>query len=217
MARTIIWDFDWSLVNENTDTWVFLEQPGGDEEWAYLKERCRQGVQWTRLMDEMLLRHWERGRTVADLVAALCCIPIFPEHIEAVRIARCWYLFMRNLPRNGLCEFVCRRHRRAGARQFIVSDANSFYIDVILQHHGISDCFDGVFTNPAEVITVGASTASQRLTVAPFQPWDTPHDCKLCSVNICKGAHNVQVVHWPAPSEPLILCALSQAVLWTAS
>lgn len=88
MARTVIWDFDWSLINENTDTWVFLQQPGGDKEWEHLKERQRQGVQWTRLMDEMLQRHCERGRTVADLVVALQGIPVFPEHIEAVKVAR---------------------------------------------------------------------------------------------------------------------------------
>ena len=76
--------------------------------------------------------------------------------------------------------------RAAGIPQYIVSDSNTIYIDVILRHLGLNDCFDGIFTNPAEIVS--EADGRQRITVGPYQPWDTPHHCKLCSVNLCKGA-----------------------------
>lgn len=88
MRSAVVWDFDWSLINENTDTWVFQEQPDGAESMRYLKERLAAKIQWTRLMDEMLARHHARGGTVESLNAALRRIPVFPEHIEAVKLVK---------------------------------------------------------------------------------------------------------------------------------
>lgn len=62
-----------------------------------------------------------------------------------------------------------------------MSDANSYFIKEILERHGLQEYFSQVHTNPAHVDDSGA------LRVLPFHPKDTPHGCKLCPLNMCKG------------------------------
>ena len=51
MATLLVWDFDWSLINENTDTFVVQQlDPSGDV-WRRGKQKMQQGVGWTELMD----------------------------------------------------------------------------------------------------------------------------------------------------------------------
>ena len=97
MASAVVWDFDYSLVDDNTDTWVFERQSGGEAEMEHLRARSRAGVQWTRLMDEMLARHHARGKSMDDLIAALRDIPILPEHVAAVKAVKYAFLGMKDL------------------------------------------------------------------------------------------------------------------------
>lgn len=78
-ACAVIWDFDWSLVNENTDTWVFATQPdSGVREMEHLKARSRAGAQWTALMDEMLARRvQQRAAGCAPPMSRLECIHVY--------------------------------------------------------------------------------------------------------------------------------------------
>ena len=85
MARTlVVWDFDWSLVNENTDTFVVQQlDPSGDV-WRRGKQKMQQGVGWTELMD------WALGELRYDqpaLDAALSAIPITDGARRAVQSA----------------------------------------------------------------------------------------------------------------------------------
>ena len=125
MARTLlVWDFDWSLINENTDTFVVQQlDPSGDV-WRRGKQKMQQGVGWTELMD------WALGELRYDhsaLDAALSAIPITDGARRAVQSARA-----------------------AGAEQRILSDANSHYIATVLAAHGHADAFSRIETNPAE-------------------------------------------------------------------
>ena len=47
----VVWDFDWSLINENSDTYVIerLDPSGGI--WRDAEKRLRRGADWTGLMD----------------------------------------------------------------------------------------------------------------------------------------------------------------------
>ncbi len=100
--------------------------------------------------------------------------------------------------------------RSLGLKQFIVSDANTFYIDTILEHYGVRECFDGIYTNPASVVE---DAGSQRLTVAPHQPWETPHRCELCSLNLCKGGYRSLAC---VPECRLIMSRTLQGRCWRA-
>ncbi|PWZ30549.1 Thiamine phosphate phosphatase-like protein [Zea mays] len=64
----------------------------------------------------------------------------------------------------------------------VVSDANTFFIETVLAHHGVLGCFSEIVTNPASVDVDG------RLRISPFHdPASAPHGCSLCPDNMCKG------------------------------
>nr|ACN27369.1 unknown [Zea mays] len=63
----------------------------------------------------------------------------------------------------------------------VVSDANTFFIETVLAHHGVLGCFSEIVTNPASV------DADGRLRISPFHdPASAPHGCSLCPDNMCK-------------------------------
>ena len=65
----------------------------------------------------------------------------------------------------------------------ILSDANRFFIETILDHHGIKDYFTEIHTNTGYVDEVG------RVRIFPHHDYTTtPHGCpnQLCPPNMCK-------------------------------
>lgn len=157
-ACVVVWDFDWSMVNENSDTWV-VKQLGPESETTYMREHYSE-MQWTALMDHMLGRlHAHHGVTRDDIARAMAELPWFEEVKLVVKE-------LGEDPR---------------VTQHIISDANSVFIEDILRHHGLLECFASTTTNPAAYDDAGT------LRVQPHQPADTPHGCALCPVNLCKG------------------------------
>lgn len=82
----------------------------------------------------------------------------------------------------------------------IVSDANYFFIETILEHFGIRECFNEINTNPNFVDKEG------RLRISPHH--DFPHGCKLCPPNMCK----VHLLYFSLNSA-LFICREIPAVL----
>ena len=63
----------------------------------------------------------------------------------------------------------------------ILSDANQFFIEKILEHHGLLGCFSKIYTNPSFVDEEG------RLRILPYYDSTlSPHGCSLCPSNLCK-------------------------------
>lgn len=63
----------------------------------------------------------------------------------------------------------------------IVSDANMFFIETILKHHGLIEYFTEINTNPGFVDDEG------RLRIFPYHDFTTSsHGCGLCPPNMCK-------------------------------
>lgn len=113
---------------------------------------------WTALMHALMAEAAHRGHAPSVLQAAMACIPVFPGALAAVAAASA-----------------------AGARQLILSDANSVLVQAFMQAQGLGDTFNVVLTNPAV-------EQEGRVAVAPFQPLATPHACPLpCPSNLCKG------------------------------
>jgi len=171
--RTLVaWDFDHSLVNDNTDTYVvqqltpavYQQMRGRDDQWTDL---CR----WT--FREMA----KAGVTRGSFEACLATLPCFEENVEAVKLIAA----------------------TANVDQVIISDSNTVLIDVVLEARGIADCFpEGtIFTNPARWIEVdlqqdsdSAGTKGDRhevLDVDWFQNRNSPHSCPWSPDNMCKG------------------------------
>lgn len=153
----VVWDFDWSLINENSDTWVLEQLLGPSKSEQLITQHRNRG--WTQLMDMALGEVHAAGHSAEDIRGSLRRIPIHPGALEAVRAAR-----------------------TAGAEQRILSDANTVYIDAVLDDQQLCSAFAEVATNPARYEESG------QLRVRAHQPPGAPHGCELCPSNLCKGA-----------------------------
>jgi pyridoxal phosphate phosphatase PHOSPHO2 len=165
--QLVVWDFDWSLVNENTDTYVF-DQLAPDLR-ARMSALSSGGGEfagrWTELIDHMLGVLWEeRSVQPPALTAAVAETPMFEENIEAVRTLAA-----------------------AGCEQRILSDANTEYIRSILQARNLAQFFpeESIVTNPAFFEPGG------RLRLRPYhdtQTVDPDLRTEFTGRNLAKGA-----------------------------
>ena len=73
----------------------------------------------------------------------------------------------------------------ANTDAIIISDANSVFIDCIVQECGVADVFRAVLTNPATFDSAG------QLSVA----WHHTHQCQRCrgTPNMCKGEPYINI------------------------
>jgi len=120
----VVFDFDWSLVNENSDTWVVERLAPALEPRLRIAEEGN----WTKTMDGVLAEMTgPRGVTRHQLDAALASLPVDPAMLEAARHAAA----------------------APGTELRILSDANTHFITTILARHGLAALFPVVCTNPS--------------------------------------------------------------------
>ncbi|DBA70351.1 TPA: hypothetical protein ACH3X2_011772 [Trebouxia sp. C0005] len=149
----LVLDFDWSVIEENSDTFV-VHELGGWESFQRLKA---QGLPWTELMDAaMVAVHSQQGRRAADIKAACVRVPMHPRMHEVLQEASA----------------------SSNVHMVIVSDANTVFIDYILQAQGLQGCFNAIITNPARFV-------DKALRISPYHT--QPHGCAACPPNLCKG------------------------------
>ncbi|KAI8595540.1 putative phosphatase-domain-containing protein [Dissophora ornata] len=155
--RLFVFDFDWTLVETDSDYWVFQHL---SEELHQEQLDCAGKVQWTDLQQRLLGELFARGVSREDIEGVLSQIPFAPEMIEALRLMK-----------------------SQGAELYILSDANSVYIETVLEAYNIRQLFTKVITNPATFDERG------RLNVVRFHGLDQePHNCpRPCQPNLCKG------------------------------
>eukprot|EP00891_Asterochloris_glomerata_P002074 jgi/Astpho2/2074/Aster-x1034 len=109
-------DFDWTMVEENSDTFV-LQQVGAGDSFLRLQT---EGLPWTQLMDASLLAaNSEHGATAADIIAACQRVPMDGALQEVLREAGALHL----------------------VDMAILSDANSVYIDSVAEVRGLQMSF----------------------------------------------------------------------------
>ena len=66
----------------------------------------------------------------------------------------------------------------------IVSDSNYFFIETVLKHNGLMDCFSEINTNPTYVDAEGRLRILQCHDVNKFPS----HGCTRCPPNMCKAS-----------------------------
>jgi len=176
-----LWDFDWSMIEENSDT-ALVDLLGVRD--VFERETGR-GRQWTTVMDACFREASRRGRTERDFDAA-CASSALSVH-PAVRAA------------------LAAAHE-AGSALAVASDANAFFIERVLRHGGLGGLFSaGIFTNPAGFAapggefrvrpyagTLGALMDDEQRASGGGDPEaareDRPaHGCPACPGNLCKG------------------------------
>ncbi|KAF8839493.1 hypothetical protein BDN67DRAFT_1070025 [Paxillus ammoniavirescens] len=173
--QLVVFDFDWSMADQDSDRWL-LEVLAPDIR-RKLKDRSREPgntVQWTDLVAECLreLAHEGRGVTKNDIEGALRQMPFHPA------MKRC-------------IEMLKDPWTPVETTLFVLSNANTFFIETILDHKGIRDCFDEIVTNPADF----NDPSSPHLLVLHNRvgPNDQPHACTVgCDDNMCKGKELVE-------------------------
>lgn len=101
---------------------------------------------------------YSEGKTEEDIANCLKRCPLHPQIFAAIKSAQAHGCDLR-----------------------IASDSNSFFIESILKHHGLLDCFSEITTNPSFVDEEG------RLKILPYHDvTSSPHGCNLCPPNMCK-------------------------------
>ncbi|KAI3421687.1 uncharacterized protein J3R85_011876 [Psidium guajava] len=150
----VVFDFDRTLIDGDSDSWVVTEMG-----LTHLFRELRSTMPWTSLMNRMMVELHSQGKAVEDIEDCLKRMPLHPRVIESIR--------------------AVHRH---GCDLRIISDANRFFIETILKHHGLLGCFSEIVTNPTFVDAEG------RLNIVPFHDSaSSPHGCNLCPPNMCKG------------------------------
>ncbi|KAF1862235.1 hypothetical protein Lal_00026759 [Lupinus albus] len=150
----VIFDFDRTIIDDDSNRWVISELG-----LTHLFNQLRSTLPWTSLMDRMMKELHSQGITINHIADCLKRAYFHPSILSAIKSAHV-----------------------LGCDLKIISDANTFYIKTILEHHGVWDCFSEVNTNPTFVDEEGC------LRITPFHDSTvSPHSCHLCPPNMCKG------------------------------
>nr|XP_051206479.1 inorganic pyrophosphatase 1-like [Lolium perenne] len=126
-----------------------------------LFDRLLPTMPWNTLIDTVMGELHARGKTLHDVAEVLRAAPIDPHVVAAIKAAY------------GL-----------GCDLRVLCNAKRFFIETILDHHGLRGYFSEINTNPSRIDVDG------RLRIAPHHDYHTgPHGCGLgtCPPNMCKG------------------------------
>lgn len=133
MAKILfVFDFDNTLVDDNTDTWVMKLWPdlGLQEKLRGLR---RQFSCWTDLMDHVFSELHRAGCGREEVLEHMGRLAVYDQALLALRAV-------------GECVW---------ADAIIVSDSNSVFIDHILQQCGLESIPKEILTNPAYFDSTG--------------------------------------------------------------
>ncbi|KAJ7178380.1 phosphatase phospho-type [Mycena crocata] len=150
MARQlVVFDFDWSMADQDTDRWVFEVNAPEVRRWI---EDNEGKIQFTDMIAQALRDAHARGVTREQLEHALRIMPFHPAMVRAIT----------NLKAAGKTSFFC------------LSNANSVYISIILKEKGLQGMFDEIVTNPAEWDPSGLLVLRRRV-----DPNGPQHTCAV--------------------------------------
>ncbi|KAK1422509.1 hypothetical protein QVD17_25682 [Tagetes erecta] len=150
----VIFDFDKTILDVDSDNWV-VDELGA----THIFNQLLPTMPWNSLMDRMMTELHLQGNTIEDIKQVLNLVPIHPRIIPAIKAAHALGCDLR-----------------------IVSDANTLFIETVLKHLGVLECFSEINTNPSIIDDQG------RLRILPYHDFHkSSHGCALCPPNMCKG------------------------------
>ncbi|EFJ46483.1 hypothetical protein VOLCADRAFT_33391, partial [Volvox carteri f. nagariensis] len=172
-----VFDFDWTVVDENSDTWIQRCAPGGALPPAVKDSYIP--PDWVGYMNRVLSFLAEHGVTPNDLQAQLQVLAVAGGPAAGTSVSR------DLSPLRG-CQHAV-----------ILSDANSLFIPWILdvdRGEGVSPgvvrplsgMFLRILTNPAAVDTATGAVRVSPHHGATHGSAAPPHDCPRCHPNLCK-------------------------------
>ncbi|XP_004067527.1 pyridoxal phosphate phosphatase PHOSPHO2 [Oryzias latipes] len=153
MRFLMVFDFDHTLVDENSDLWVVRCLPDGRLPASI--ENSHRGGLWMEYMCRVMKFIGDQG--------------IGPDRIRSV---------METIPfADGMADLLAFiSENKSAVDCIVISDANSLFINWVLQAAGLGEAVDKVFTNPAAFNEAGHMEVRRHHS----------HDCSECPPNICK-------------------------------
>ncbi|CAH8359258.1 unnamed protein product [Eruca vesicaria subsp. sativa] len=152
----VVFDFDKTIIDVDSDNWVIDELGFTD-----LFNQLLPTMPWNTVMDRMMKELHDQGKTIEEIKQALRTIPIHPRIVPAIKAAHA-----------------------LGCELRIVSDANMFFIETMVEHLGISELFSEINSNP------GFVDEHNTLRISPYHEFtNSSHGCThvTCPPNMCKG------------------------------
>ncbi|KAF0870655.1 pyridoxal phosphate phosphatase PHOSPHO2 [Crocuta crocuta] len=126
MKILLVFDFDNTIINENSDTWIVQCAPEKKLP-IELQDSYEKGF-WTEFMGRVFKYLGDEGVSEDEMKRTVTSMPFTLGMVELL-----------NFIRKNKDKFDC----------IIISDSNSVFIDWVLEATGFHDVFDKVFTNPA--------------------------------------------------------------------
>lgn len=132
MKTLMVFDFDHTVVDDNSDTWVIRCLPG--QSLPHSVESSYRKGHWTEFMCRVMKHIGEQA--------------VGPDQVRSVMEAVPYTAGMTEL-----LTFISENKNSVDC--IVVSDSNSLFIDWILQAAGLRGAVDHVFTNPAHFNHLG--------------------------------------------------------------
>jgi pyridoxal phosphate phosphatase PHOSPHO2 len=169
----VVFDFDCSLVLEDSDSLVLKTlAPDFYQESSslYRSEESPYQFQWASLMNYFINRLMNERNVTLDMInEVLVTMPYDSDVIESIKLAAA----------------AVERGTHQNVTLIIISDANEYYIQTILQHLGILHLFSKIYTNFASILADEQN--QKRLSITAYESQNTPHHCRnSCPKNLCK-------------------------------
>ncbi|XP_014860440.1 PREDICTED: probable phosphatase phospho2 [Poecilia mexicana] len=153
MKILMVFDFDHTVVDENCDIWVIKCLPKQTLPDS-VESTYRRG-QWTDYMGRVMAYIGDQGVTPDRVRSVMETIPFTPGMPE-------------------LLTFISENKSMVDC--IIVSDANTMFIEWVLQGAGLWEAVDQVYSNPASINESGYMELQHHHL----------HECAKCPVNMCK-------------------------------
>ncbi|XP_034017061.1 pyridoxal phosphate phosphatase PHOSPHO2 [Thalassophryne amazonica] len=132
MKTLVVFDFDHTVVDDNSDTWVIRCLPG-EKLPDSLKNSYKKGY-WTEFMGRVMNYIGDHEVSPAQVRSVMETIPFTPGMTD-------------------LLTFILER--KSNIDCIIISDSNTMFIDWILRAAGVQAAVDRVFSNPAKFNDLG--------------------------------------------------------------
>jgi len=155
----VVFDFDKTIIDCDSDNWV-VDALGATRRF----DELLLNLPWNSAIDAMMGELHSQGKSIDEIAGSMRTAPLSPHVVAAIETAHA-----------------------LGCELRILSDANAFFIDAVLAHHGLAGYFSEISTNPAHVDAAG------RLRISPYHDFRhgacATHGCTLptCPPNMCKG------------------------------
>jgi pyridoxal phosphate phosphatase PHOSPHO2 len=152
-----VFDYDHTLVNENSDIWIPLQLQSSKAKEIF--QQHTKSKSWTKTMDEVMLSvQVDDLKTMKDVIQCSEKIPTFSE------------------------MFVLLTEVLNKEEIHIVSDANELFISSFIKKHSIP--VKKIHTNP---IQVEENQNQSIFRILPYSPTREAHGCSTCPDNMCKS------------------------------